>query len=68
MDFPDPSEPSTMMRVPGRSSAEKKIFFFVVFGFCTPGLFGFFGADAVFGRGFIRKSDCYDNIIKKTAS
>ena len=29
MDFPEPSEPSTMMRVPGRSSVEKNISFWL---------------------------------------
>lgn len=32
VDFPDPSDPSTMMSVPGRSSVEKNISFFTGFG------------------------------------
>lgn len=39
VDFPDPSDHSTMIRVPGRSSAEKNISFFagVVINFFSGG-------------------------------
>lgn len=49
VDLPDPSEPSTMMRVPGRSSVEKNISFCATFLVSTvhsdtvfTGVFGFF--------------------------
>jgi hypothetical protein len=43
VDFPDPSEPSTIMRVHGLSCVEKKMFSFFGSVFSIPERFGVFG-------------------------